>query len=49
MQAQPAAPARRKAAVPDSEMANHAAAVAAAANELFKEEKPWAKMTPAEK
>lgn len=30
-------------------MADHAAALAAAANEMFKEEKPWAKMTPAER
>jgi len=33
----------------ESETAQHAAAVAAAADALFKEEKPWAKMTPAER
>jgi len=35
--------------ISESETANHAAAVAAAADALFKEDKPWAKMSPAEK
>lgn len=33
----------------EHETASHAAAVAAAADALFKEEKPWAKMNPAER
>jgi len=47
---QPARPAaRKKLQVADTEIANHAAAVAAAASQLFPDDKPWAKMTKAER